>query len=327
MKFSKSVKLVIALSVLIIALAVLFYIEQWAVLKARANSTRIDIATVNADGPGYTFADNIVTIIGNGYYTITGTTNMKGVVVQSGLADVNITLSGVDINLSESDGCAFSIMAAKVNLTLVGENRLISGYHAGLLVPPGATLVITENSKGFLTAVGGYGAGIGGGDDTGDAWGLDGGNITIMGGTVRAIGGEGRAGIGGDTGGTGGRGGAGGNITIGGNADVTAIGGSSTNSDGGAGIGGGAPGGASGNITITGNAAVTALGGSGGTLLRGGGAGVGSGGGGSTAGAFENVIINNAGRRDFKGGAGGNERNGANVGTGGSYTGPGEQMI
>ena len=125
-------------------------------------------------------------------HTITGTSNANTITVESGTH--NIILQGVNIDVSAQDNtAAFSIAAgATVNLTLNGDNTLKSGRDcAGLQVPNGATLVITESSGGSLNVTGGgLGAGIGGGFKG------NGGEITISGGTVTATGGGDGAGIG-----------------------------------------------------------------------------------------------------------------------------------
>ena len=313
---------IIAPAVIIVALLVVFF-APWT---GAAGGTRIDIRMVDADGPGFTFADNVITITRNGNFVITGATNIRRIVVQSGLVDVNITLSDVDINLGTRRYAAFLVRSgAEVNLTLAGDNTFTSGG-VGLGILGDATLVITRNSRGSLTTTSAYGPGIGAliQADTGGR-----GSIIIYGGTIMAAGGSygdlhGWPGIGG-----------GGNITIGGNADVTATGGNGRYG-GAAGIGG-ATGGNSGNITITDAASVTAVGGDGLAdrgggfahvpITNGGGAGVGSGGGfsqfspgssrWSKRGLFETVVINNTGRQDFRGGGG--YFSGANVGTGGGF--------
>jgi uncharacterized repeat protein (TIGR02543 family) len=210
-------------------------------------------------GSAYTHIGGVLTITGNGTYTINGTSSatIARIVVASGV-NADITLLGVNIDMSDtSDACAFDMTGATVNLTLIGENVLKSGDNrAGIEAPSGATLIITQESNGSLIATGGkYGAGIGGGSRGA------GGTITICGGTVTATGGgnseyhgSGGAGIGG------GNGGAGGTITISGGT-VTAISGNRF----GAGIGGGGygyynEGGDGGTINISGGT-VTATGG------------------------------------------------------------------
>jgi len=144
------------------------------------------------------YADNNLTITGNGTYTIgmrlgVISTNMDRIVVANGvtadiiLSDVNIDVSGMSII------CAFDMSGANVNLTLAGENVLRSGSNrAGLEVPSGSTLVITNESTGSVSAAGGEsGAGIGGGNSG------TGGVISILGGIITATNGVNGAGIGG----------------------------------------------------------------------------------------------------------------------------------
>ena len=178
-------------------------------------------------------------------HTITGTSGTNTITVESGTHD--ITLRDVNIVFWQINVAAFSIAdGATVNLTLDGENTLISGTNcAGLQVSNGASLVITENRNGSLNATGGiFGAGIGGGN------GGSGGTITINSGTVNAtaVGSPsdnvGGAGIGG------GVGGAGGKITITGGTVIATGGGN------GAGIGG--RGGAGGTFAADGNAFIVA---------------------------------------------------------------------
>ena len=119
---------------------------------------------------------------------------------------------------------------AMLNLTLEGENLLEGDdEYAGLNVPSGATLTITEGSTGYLYARGDGAAGIGGSS------GETAGSITIAGGTILAVGRgaaySAGAGIGG------GPNGNGGTITITGGF-VAALS-SFEGSDAGAGIGGG----------------------------------------------------------------------------------------
>lgn len=161
---------------------------------------------------------------------------------------VNLTIKNVTI---QSDGASGWNLAgiylkgnAQLNLTLEGTNTLLGlDEGAGIEVEKDATLVITEQSKGSLRAVGGaYGAAGIGGKGTASDEGADNncrtGTIIIKGGTIEAEGGaywvsysrdyHGGAGIGT------GRYGIGGTIEILGGT-ITAEGGKQT----GAGIGGG----------------------------------------------------------------------------------------
>jgi len=163
----------------------------------------VSLSFTISGGSAYTYTGGVLTITGNGIYTIgmrsgvTGTT-VERIVVASGVT-ADIILSSVNINLSNtSNVCAFDMTGANVNLTLVGDNILRSGSgRAGLQSPAGSTLVIMGASTGSLTANGGNSAaGIGGGS------GSSGGTISINGGTVTATGGS--RGIGGGYNGTGG---------------------------------------------------------------------------------------------------------------------------
>ncbi|MDR1984310.1 MAG: carbohydrate-binding domain-containing protein, partial [Prevotellaceae bacterium] len=155
-----------------------------------------------ADPSVYTFAGNVHTIKANGTYTITGTTTVERIVVNSGVA-ANITLINVNIvvNVSNNDASPIRILQnANVILNLVGTNILTSGSGraAGLQVDD-ATLTI--NGPGSLTATGtaNNSAGIG------ERW--DGSKkrtIIINGGTITAKGHSYGSGIGGV--GTGGEG-------------------------------------------------------------------------------------------------------------------------
>ena len=166
----------------------------------------------------------------------------------------NVTLSGVNIDTSNSGGAAVTT-AGKGNVTieLDGSNTVKSGdKHAGVEKNNEGNLTIAdENKNGSLNATGGeHGAGIGGGRQR------DGSNITVSGGEVTAKGGEGGAGIGG------GFQGNGSSITIE-NGKVKATGGES-----GAGIGGGYQSAGSG-ITVK-NGKVNATGGTYGAGIGGG---------------------------------------------------------
>ncbi|MDR2384483.1 MAG: Ig-like domain-containing protein, partial [Tannerella sp.] len=143
-----------------------------------------------------------LTVKQSGKYTISmhegvTTTTKATIKVLSGV-EADITLDNVSIDVynmySVSGPCAFGIMAgATVRLTLQGDNVLKSdNISAGLQVPYGAALTITEESNGSsLKAYGGYqGAGIGGGSI------MPSGDITIYGGNVTATGGGLAPGIG-----------------------------------------------------------------------------------------------------------------------------------
>jgi hypothetical protein len=165
--------------------------------------------TINIAGPangnGWTFAGNVVTITDNGNYSVTGTSTINRIVIDK---DVTATVTLRNASIHSAAGSPFMLSSddtggSDVTLILVGNNELISTdtLSAGLMVTDNARLTIAGGDS--LTATGAYyGAGIGGGISG------SGGNITVTGGTITANGGEQAAGIGG------GYNGSGGNITI-----------------------------------------------------------------------------------------------------------------
>ncbi|MCH5193674.1 MAG: hypothetical protein J1F11_06910 [Oscillospiraceae bacterium] len=261
-------------------------------ISATAEDNTFDITT-----------DGDITITQAGNYIITGQTTSNKITVEG--TDINITIRGLNIDLSSAGGCPIAINGSRSSctLTLDGTNILkggaagsSNGYGGapGIKVEGNNSLTIT--GEGSLDVTGGDGlnenrndtyggAGIGGGTNRA------GGKITINGGIVTATGGTYSAGIGGGYGKNGGtiiieggtvtaqggsysagiggsRDGSGGTITIKDSANVTATGGT-----GGAGIGGGykdTTGGSGGNITIKDNANVTATGGNSGAGIGGG---------------------------------------------------------
>ena len=226
-------------------------IDTYTVTLTIALAGTIDLSKVSADGTGYTYGDNTVTIAAPGSYILTGATNAVHVVITAAAAD--ITLRNVSIGPPSS--AALSVMPnSSVSLTLEGTNTLTGAAGcAGLYVPVDAAVVI--DGTGSLAAKGGArsgssnGAGIGGMGAGGNA-----GSITIKSGTVAATGGPYAAGIGGGNNNNGTAAGSGGSITIsGGIVDATG-------NDHSAGIGGGCRG-DGGNITISGGT-VTAKAGS-----------------------------------------------------------------
>ncbi|GHV35450.1 hypothetical protein FACS1894187_08190 [Synergistales bacterium] len=164
------------------------------VSHAVSNATTIDVndTTTMTSGTNWAYAaagpeGGVFTVSGD--VTITGTTTANRVVVRSGVS-ANITLNGVNIDVSAINYTAFNMDGATVSLTLQGTNTLKSGTNrAGINVPTGAALTISGSGTVNATGGGYYGggAGIGGG-----------GAVTINGGTVNATGGgNGGASIGG----------------------------------------------------------------------------------------------------------------------------------
>ena len=288
-------------------------------------------------------------------FVITGSTTTNTVTVSG---TQNITLSDCIINVSSTGSidtpgdAAFCIVdgnTGDVNVTLVGDNKLYSGYNRASLEKNGdtSTGTLTISGTGSLTADSDNGgAGIGGGrngsgsniiisDGTVTAIcngfsgaGIGGGNggnglaITINDGNVNATGGTNGAGIGGGVNGDGE------DITIN-DGDITAIGG-----ENGAGIGGGQNGHgknislAGGDITSTGGTNAAGIGGgsngnletlviTGGNVITTGGAG-GAGIGGGANGTSADISIT-GGHISAKGGSyteDGNTYTGADIGNG-----------
>jgi len=196
-------------------------------------------------GWDYDAATRTVSLTGAGPFTLSGI-NERGLVrvlVPDNTVNT-VTLSNLTLRATDGGQCAFALEAgANVSLVLAGANTLASGDNrAGLEVPAGASLAITNapgGNAGSLTATGGdNGAGIGGGNNGG------GGTVKVHGGTVDANGGDSGAGIGG------GNKGAGGTVTVSGGT-VAAKGGYYY----GAGIGGGNDG-AGGTVTVSGGTVV-----------------------------------------------------------------------
>jgi len=260
------------------------------------NNIDLSVNTPYPEGEGWTFFNNVYTILNGSTVTITGTSsNHRRIEVETD-ATASITLNDVTIqDLGVNQSPLLLNNGAKLTLILEGVSILKALYNcAGLQVPEGTMLSIggtgslTANGGPLLTSTTIYGfiggAGIGGGCNSG--FGESAGTITINSGTITAIG-QGGAGIGGGgsligTGGDGGnitindgtiaatgisgigggystsRGGSGGNITINGGT-IT----STSNSNWGAGIGGGSSrssglGGHGGSISINGGM-VTAI--------------------------------------------------------------------
>ena len=176
-------------------------------------TTGEDTSTGKTSGTGWSFADGVLTIMGNGNYSIVGdadgTETSNRIVVQQG---VTATVKLTNVNIASSEGSAFQITGSEVKVVLDGENVLKGGgpEQAGLEVRnalndgPKASLEINSvggfgSEEGTLTAIGlGCGAGIGGSCHTpAQNVGYSVGAITINGGTIIATGGGTGAGIGG----------------------------------------------------------------------------------------------------------------------------------
>lgn len=222
--------------------------------------------TVNATGTIQTVTQGAAPVEDpNPVITSNGKTENTVIINAGENATANVTLENVNIDVSSKSEAAITTQGqGDVTLNLSGNNSVQSGtYHAGIHKENTGNLTVTtpEGGTGSLKATGGQGgAGIGGDIDGGK-----GNNITISGGTIVARGGEHSAGIGG-----GGNGSAkdASNITVSG-GNVTAYG-----SGYAAGIGGGNSGSGA-DIEITGGQ-VTATGGDQGAGIGGGKGGNGS---------------------------------------------------
>ncbi|MGI6495821.1 MAG: hypothetical protein ACOX5G_07000 [Kiritimatiellia bacterium] len=217
------------------------------------NGDMLDSA--GSSGNGWVYASPVLTLSGEGPFTIAGTNTSWKVVIAVPAGTTN-TVTLADLVLWEvyaSQGAFVLETNACVTLFLSGTSKLDS-RNAGIEVPPGASLSITnapgDEAGALVVTARSGGAGIGGRANSAC------GTVTISGGTITATGASSAAGIGG------GNGGAGGTITISGGT-VTA-----TTGTYGAGIGGGSNGDA-GTITISGGT-VTATGGAYGAGIGGG---------------------------------------------------------
>ncbi|MDR1780388.1 MAG: putative Ig domain-containing protein [Tannerella sp.] len=141
---------------LLLAMAMLF-----SSLSAFAQ-TSIDIGTVNSGGKGYIFANDVVTIVSDGSYIITGTTDVNRVVVLSGLT-VSIELQNASIRSSVESPLIIEEGAAtttKVTLTLSGRDTLeaLSAGYAGLTVGNKSELLIEGADSLYVAGEIGIGA-------------------------------------------------------------------------------------------------------------------------------------------------------------------------
>ncbi|MDR2109202.1 MAG: hypothetical protein LBP28_07070, partial [Coriobacteriales bacterium] len=159
---------------------------------ALADATTASADTINLSDPNpgsgtnwsYDSASGTFTISA-GAVTVTGNTSTRRVVVAGFAA---ITLSGATINLIGTDSAVpiDIVGSANVRLTLRGDSTLRGGTEAAAMrVADTASLTVTAASTGSLTAIGGEGID----GDPGGA-GIQGGSITIQGGTLDARGNE-----------------------------------------------------------------------------------------------------------------------------------------
>ena len=166
---------------------------------AQSSETTIDMAD-NAppiNGEGWTFANNVFTILDGANVIITGTNANQRRIEVAANATANITLNGVIIqNLGSNQSPLLLNNGANVILTIEKENTLTAGIGGAGIQTTNATIIIDGTGR-LITAGGGNGptgssggAGIGGGNNGA------GGNIVINGGVVEAWGNNGAQGIG-----------------------------------------------------------------------------------------------------------------------------------
>ncbi len=173
------------------------------------SSTNLSLENLSGtmSGNGWSFANNTLTITGDGDFTIngSGTVSANNITIASGVT-ANVTLKDVNIDVSGTQwASAFSLESgATANIYLSGTNTLTSGKgSAGLQVPDTTTVTISSaegdfKTDGVLNVTGGeMGAGIGGWNDYVNRM-ARAGRIEIWGGTINAHGGDmGGCGIGG----------------------------------------------------------------------------------------------------------------------------------
>ena len=210
----KTKKKIIAVLLMMVTLSSMIPIAQnVSAAGTKDDPVHINIGTVSANGPGYAFASNLLTINEGGYYTITGSTNTRSVAVGT-TSPAIINLDNVGISLSGAASPINLGTNANVTLELVGSNTLRAGHgnYAGIRTT-GANL--TVQGTGNLTVNGGTNAaGIGGNN------GENGGRTTIKDGTITSVSING-AGIGGGAAnGPGLVGGSGGTININGGNEI-----------------------------------------------------------------------------------------------------------
>jgi hypothetical protein len=235
----------------------------------------INIGTVMSSEPGYTFANDVITLTGGNHnYVITGSTSKTKIEVESGVT-ATVVLRGVTMSAVLSPISLKSEANLTVYLPDNYTNSITSSdaYSAGILAPSNTSLTIDGAPNGVLSVktTGAYGAAIGG-NGAASGNGIDGGNITINNGKINATSDAYGAGIGGGGVYSNGSAGNGGVINIVGGTVV------STSGSHGAGIGGGGittngPAGNGGVINIVGGKVVSTAGTYGAAIGGGGGTG------------------------------------------------------
>ncbi len=155
------------------------------------------VTSLEMSGDGWALSGGVLTITSSTPIVLSGCFADATTVIADGVT-ANVTISGVYGNNSNTNVPVVTVGdRSTLNLTVEGVNMLLGGEAcAGISVPYGSKLVITEASTGILSVVGGEGAaGIGAGIGANGSS-VDCGIVEINGGNVVAYGGEGAAGIG-----------------------------------------------------------------------------------------------------------------------------------
>ena len=184
----------------------------WAGIPYTTPSAIIDISDNNpvSQGIGWTFANNVYTILDGANVSITGTsTGQRRIEVANNAKNVRILVEDVTIaGLGAGQSPLLLNSGAEVALTLSGTNILTAGNDRAGIQTTGATLTLTGGGSLIVTG-GSNGAGIGGSNSA------SGGTIFINGGVITATGGNSAQGIGSGSGSSG-------TLTMNGNAVVFA---------------------------------------------------------------------------------------------------------
>ena len=184
------------------------YNEGTLTVKSEGDGESVGFCSIT--GNGTYKEENGQLIVEGGDLTINGYLFVKNIVVRK---DTRLTIDGLQTDYTHFEQVKSPIdieKGAQLTLVLKGENRLTGNgdFKSAIHVPEGATLVISGESTGSLTAVGGNrSAGIGGNGSDRQGYAAHGtnaekaGTILIYGGQITATGGnDDAAGIGGGSG-------------------------------------------------------------------------------------------------------------------------------
>ncbi len=156
---------------------------SWKQRMINIKANDVDIS--EGAGKGWKFASGELLIDGSDVVTLTGANDNVRIVIANG-AKANVTISNLSIDGTKAYTSGKSVFSlgrtSHLNLTVLGQNTLTSvSNYAAINVPVNASLTITGDSVGKLTANGGDGAsGIGGNYQEGS------GKIVILSGNIEA---------------------------------------------------------------------------------------------------------------------------------------------